>query len=475
MQTDLTYYKKKWLVMASVSFGSFMVNFDISIVNTTLPTIAKALDADFAIAQWVILALIFPVASLAISIGRIGDIIGKKPLYLTGFFLFSAGSFLCGMTHTISWLLGFRIIQGIGAAMTAALGIAILTEAFPEKERGKALGILVAVISASTIAGPISGGILTDFFSWRFIFFTDFAIGTTGIFMVIKFITNTEPPEKTTFDFTGASLIFISLLSLLLAMTFGQKTGFGSPLVLLFFTGFSLSALLFVIVEFRTEAPIIDLKLFKNKFLKVGIINALTIFIGMGGFSILIPFYLAKVLLLSPLKIGFLMGLGSIAMAIASIISGRLSDRFGPRSITIVSLFILMFGYYTSSGLDHEIGITAYILRTLPLGIGFGVFMASNFTSITGDIPVRQRGTASALIPVVNTTGHMTGTAIIGSIWAILVSHYASDKVYTKIIEAPAIAQASALQDILLIMMAISGLLLILNICFSRTRERHKA
>ncbi|MCP4109233.1 MAG: MFS transporter [Desulfobacteraceae bacterium] len=473
MQTDAGDYRRKWFVMASVLFGSFMIPFDLRVVNAMLPTIAHTFEADFAIVQWVILALIFPVATLTVSISRISDIFGKKPVYLAGFFLFSSGSFLCGMAPAIKWLIGFRIIQGTGAAMTSALGIAILTEAFPPNEHGKGLGLMVAAISAGSIAGPISGGILTDFFSWRFIFFADTSIGITGMFMVMKFIAHAKPLKKPAFDYTGAALIFISLLSLLLAMTFGQKAGFGNLVVLMFFTSFFLFFLIFVIVEFRTKDPVIDMKLFANNFLTIGVINALANFIGIGGFLFLIPFYLTNVLLFAPLETGLLLGIGPVAMAMSSPVSGLLSDRFGARIITIISLFILIVGYYTISTLSHETGIAGFIVRTVPLSIGIGVFMASDFSSITGAVPAEQRGTAAALIPLINTNGHMIGTSVMSSLWAVLVSYYANGIVYAKVTVAPPVAQVSALQDIFLLMMFVNGLLLVLNIFSQISFNKH--
>ncbi len=309
MKTETIDYNKKWFTMAAVAVGTFLMTFSVSIVNVALPCLVKNLNTDFATVQWIVIAYLLPVVTLSVSIGSIADMIGKKPFYIAGFVIFSFASLLCGMAPTIYWLIGFRAIQGIGAAMTAALGMAILTEAFPPSKRGKALGLLGLALSIGIVLGPISGGILIDFFSWRSIFFINLPFGIIGAFMAVKFVRHTKQKKRERFDYPGAVALFISLLLLLMGLTFGQKGGFDSLPVLFLFIGSLFFGGVFIVIELRTDMPMLDIGLFRNNLLKVGMISGFINFVGIGGLLFLLPFYLENVLGFNRVDIGLLLTL----------------------------------------------------------------------------------------------------------------------------------------------------------------------
>ena len=167
MQQQAVDYSRKWYVMAAVAMSIFLGTIDGSIVNIALPTLVKELNTGFATVQWVVLAYLLGISTLILSTGRLGDMIGKKPVYTTGFVVFTAGSVLCGLAPTVYWLIAFRVVQSVGASMTMALGLAIVTEAFPPSERGKALGIGGAIVSVGIVVGPTLGGLIIDALSWR--------------------------------------------------------------------------------------------------------------------------------------------------------------------------------------------------------------------------------------------------------------------------------------------------------------------
>ncbi|RME99859.1 MAG: MFS transporter, partial [Chloroflexi bacterium] len=151
MQQPAVDFSKKWSVMAAVSMGIFLATIDGSIVNVALPTLVRELDTTFAVVQWVVLAYLLTLATLLLSVGRLGDMIGKKPIYTTGFVAFTLGSVLCGVAPTVGWLIAFRVVQAVGGAMVFGLGMAIITEAFPPQERGRALGISGTVVSVGIV------------------------------------------------------------------------------------------------------------------------------------------------------------------------------------------------------------------------------------------------------------------------------------------------------------------------------------
>ena len=193
MEAEKPESKRKWLILISVAMGIFLATIDGSIVNIGLNTLVNDLGQPLAVVEWVVLAYMLTISTLMLSIGRLGDMVGKKTLYLVGLIVFTIGSVLCGLSPSVYWLIGFRVLQGIGAAMLMALATAIVTEAFPNQERGKALGILGTMVSIGIIAGPTIGGVILESLSWHWLFFVNLPVGIVGVIMVLRFVPNYKP------------------------------------------------------------------------------------------------------------------------------------------------------------------------------------------------------------------------------------------------------------------------------------------
>jgi len=343
-------YSRKWLVLSAVAMGIFLATIDGSIVNVALPTLVTALNADFAVVQWVVLSYLLTITTLLAVVGRLADMYGRKQLYNSGFVVFTIGSLLCGLAPSVGWLIGFRVLQGVGAALILALGLALVTEAFPPQERGRALGIAVSI---GIVTGPTLGGIIIENLSWHWIFFVNVPIGILGTYLVWRNIPVTRPPGGQAFDFGGAATLFLGLLGILLGLTTGQQEGFTSPQALgLFAFGlFFLGALVFI--QRRHPQPIIDPVLFRNRLFTINLITGLLVFIGLGS-SVLIPFYLETVLGYGVQQVGLLLAVVPIALGIVSPISGVLSDRVGSRPISALGLAVTMVGYVALSTLSTE-------------------------------------------------------------------------------------------------------------------------
>jgi MFS family permease len=211
--------------------GIFLGTIDGSIVNVALPTLADEFGTSFGVVQWVSLGYLLTQATLTLAFGRLGDMFGKKPIFTTGFAVFTAFSVLAGLAPTIPFLVAARVFQAVGAAMIFALGFAITTEAFPATERGKALGINGAMVSLGIIIGPVLGGLIIDLASWRWIFLVNLPIGIVGTITALRFVPMTRPNARQRFDWLGAGLFFVGLLSFLAALTYGQESGIADPLV----------------------------------------------------------------------------------------------------------------------------------------------------------------------------------------------------------------------------------------------------
>jgi len=382
-----------------------------------------------------------------LSMGRLGDMVGKKPIYISGFVGFTLGSVLCGLAPNVYWLIAFRVVQALGASMTVALGTAIITEAFPPSERGKALGIGGTIVSVGIVVGPTLGGFIIDALSWRWIFYVNLPIGIIGTLLAWRFVPDFKPSGRQRFDYWGAITLFISLLSFLLALTMGQQRGFRDPLILSLFGSWAVLLAIFISIESRTEQPMIDLRLFRNSLFSVNLVTGFFTFVAIAGLIILMPFYLENVLGYVPRQVGLLMAIIPVGMGVIAPLSGSLSDRFGTRPIAVIGLLAMVVGYYTMSTLTAETGVLGYLLRLLPIGIGMGVFQSPNNSAIMGSAPRERLGIASGLLSITRTLGQITGIAVLGAVWAARVTYHNGAILADGATAAPIEAQVAGLQE----------------------------
>jgi len=457
-------YSRKWYVMAAVAMGVFLATIDGSIVNVALPTLVRELQTEFAVVQWVVLAYLLTVTTLILSVGRLGDMMGKKPIYAAGFIIFTLGSALCGTAPTVYWLIGFRVLQAIGAAMMMALGMAIVTEAFPPPERGKALGIMGSIVSIGIVVGPVLGGMILSALSWRWIFYVNLPIGIAGILMVARFVPDIKPAGKQRFDYLGAFTLFVSLMALLLALTFGQQIGFTEIRILALFAIWPVFLAIFLMIELRSSQPMIDLSLFQNRLFSVNLVTGFVTFVSIAGTIILMPFYLENVLGYDPRSVGFLLAVVPISMGVIAPVAGSLSDRVGTRPITVAGLFVLLVGYYAISTLTIQTSSLGFILRFLPIGIGMGIFQSPNNSAIMGSAPRERLGIASGLLSITRALGQTAGIAVLGALWASRVAYLLGVVPQGGATTAPASVQAAALQDTFSVVLILVGLALMLGI-----------
>ncbi len=473
-------YSRKWLVMAAISMGIFLATIDGSIVNVALPTLMKQFNTRFEVVQWVVLGYLLTLATLMLSIGRLADMIGKKPIYLSGMFIFTLGSLLCGFSQTVYWLIGFRIFQAIGAAMMISLGTGIVTEAFPPEERGKALGFTGAIVSIGIILGPTLGGILIDLISWHWIFFVNIPVGIIGSFMVMEFLPNIKAIQGQRFDFLGAVTLFISLLSFLLALTVGQKIGFKHPVILTLFIGCGIFFISFLIAELTVKQPMIELRLFLNLLFSLNLFTGFITFVCTGGIILLMPFYLENVLGYNPHQVGLMLAIVPVAGGIISPLSGTLSDRLGTRPVSTLGLIFMLNGFISLLSLGTNTTATGYILRFLPLGLGIGFFQSPNNSAIMGTASRDRLGIVSSLLSLTRTLGQTSGIAAIGAFWASRVAAHVNHDFNFNAVETNPAAQVAGLHDTFWVIISFIGIALFLSVwscisehaCFPKMNSR---
>ncbi len=450
MENNTADYSKKWYVMLAVACGVFLCTLDGSIVNIALNTLVKEMDKPLAVVEWVVLAYMLTIATLMLSVGRFADMIGKKKIYMVGLAIFTLGSGLCGLAQTIYWLIAFRVLQAIGAAMVMALGTAIVTETFPPGERGKALGIIGMTVSIGVIAGPTIGGIILQSLTWHWLFFVNLPVGVIGLVMVASFVPNLKPEGRQRFDFAGAGTLFISMASLLLSLSIIQLNGFSNPLV--YFT-FALGALMlawFILIELRAKEPMIDLHLFTSRLFSINLITGALSFVASAGTILLMPFYLQNVLGFDPQKMGLLLIVSPMAIAVMAPLSGALSDRMGSRLITTIGLVIASLGFLLLTGINEATSTLEYILRFLPIGIGMGIFQSPNNSAVMGSAPRERLGVASGLLSLTRVLGQMAGIAVLGAIYNTVVQRSSAGLVVEGNGQAPVAAQMAGIHAALI-------------------------
>ena len=407
---------RQWWVLIAVGLCLFLGSVDGSIVNVALPTLMQDFQADFPTVQWVVLAYLLGLTVLMVSMGRLADMIGKKRVFSTGIVLFLIGSALCGLAMHIYWLIAFRFVQSIGAAMMLALGTAILTEVWPSYKRGQAIGFAAGFISLGIVIGPAIGGIMLQYLSWHWIFFVNVPIGALSFILVLLYVPSLRPSGKReSFDIAGAATLGIGLLCLTLGITLGQTDGFTAPLVLGLFAAAALLLALFAWLEMHVRYPMLDLSLFREVQFSLNLFTGTIVFIAISGVVLLLPFYLSLVLNLPLLQVGLYMAIVPLVMAVLQPMSGMLSDRLGTRRISTLGLFFILAGYLLMTTLPDSGSALGYVWRFLPVAIGMSLFNSPNNSAIMGSAPKNRLGIASAVLSTVRTLGQVIGVAVLGA------------------------------------------------------------
>jgi EmrB/QacA subfamily drug resistance transporter len=443
-------YSKKWLVMAAVACEVFLSTIDGSIVNIALNTLVEQLHQPLAVVEWVVLVYLLVIATLMLSIGRLADMFGKKKLFATGLAIFTIGSALCGLSPNIYWLITSRVIQAVGASMNMALSTAIVTEAFPSQERGKALGIIGLLVSLGVIAGPTLGGIILQYLTWHWLFFVNLPIGVIGFFMVLRFVPEIKPKGDQKFDFWGAGTLFVGMASFLLALSFIQTDGFQNLLVYVLLVFAVAMIALFIKVENKASEPMIDLHLFTNRLFSINLITCFITFVASAGVTLLIPLYLQNVMGFDPQKTGILMIISPLAMAVVAPLSGAISDRVGSRVLTTIGLVICLTGYIAFINLNAQTSTISYILSYAAIGTGMGIFQSPNNSTIMGEAPKHRLGVASGLLSLTRVLGQTAGISILGALWEANVFRFAGKIQVSDATQAPIWAQVAGLHDAML-------------------------
>ena len=420
-------YPGRWLVLTTVGIGTFMSALDGSVVNTLLPVLGQSLHASVAGIEWVATIYLLVISGLLLSVGRAGDLFGHKRLFLAGFALFVVGSALCGLATSARALIALRVIQALGAAMLMATSPAILTQSFPSSQRGRALGALGTFTYLGLTVGPSLGGWLAQVFGWRSVFYINVPVGLAAIALALRSIADDHVEDaEERFDLPGASLFTAGLVALMIALNQGHDWGWTTPRTLGLLLGAVALLAVFVRVERRRPAPMLDLSLFGSRTFSASAISALLNYACVYAVTFVLPFLLIQERGLGTARAGLVLTAQPIVMAIVAPISGALSDRIGSRGLATTGMLLLAAGL-VALGLLVTNGSLTQIAAALALfGLGIGIFVSPNNSALMGAAPRNRQGIASGVLATSRNVGMVLGVGFAGAILTTVTARAAS-------------------------------------------------
>jgi len=411
----------KWRVLSNTTIATLMASIDTNIVLIALPTIGKELPATTpTLLLWILLGYSLLTAVVLLNFGRLSDMFGRVRLYVLGFAVFTVGSALCGFSQTGIELVSFRLVQAIGAGFLFSNSAAIITDAFPPNERGRALGINQVSIVGGAVSGLVLGGIITSTIGWRWIFFVNVPIGIIATLRAHADLRELAKPESAPrIDWAGNLVFAVGLTTILLAITLGALGQLPGTLAIpLGLFGVAM-LVVFVVLEWRERSPMLDLSLFRNRQFASSAIATLLNALARGAFTFILVFYLqGPPRFLTPFEAGLFLIPTSASLAVVGPLSGWLSDRFGPRPFLVAGLVVSASGFLWLTTIGPDESIVGLALPLILVGSGMGLFASPNRAAMMTAVPPNRRGVASGI----GTTFVNTGATISLGLTLVIIS-----------------------------------------------------
>ncbi|PBC67414.1 EmrB/QacA subfamily drug resistance transporter [Streptomyces sp. TLI_235] len=405
--------------LAGLSLSMLLPSLGISIANVALPTLAGAFDASFQAVQWVVLAYLLATTTLVVGAGRLGDLTGRRRLLLGGILLFTAASLLCGAAPALWVLIAARAAQGLGAAVMMALTMAFVGETVPKERTGSAMGLLGTMSAIGTALGPSVGGLLIAGPGWRAVFLVVVPLGLVTLLLAYRHLPSgraVPAGERPRFDRVGTLLLALALAAYALAMTVGRGRFGLLGLALLAAAG--AGAVLFVLVERRTAAPLVRPAMFRDGALSASLAMSALVSTVMMATLVVGPFYLSGALGLPAAAVGLVLSVGPLVTALTGVPAGRIVDRLGTRRTTVAGLAAIATGCLALSAAPTGLGTVGYLVPIVVVTVGYATFQTANNTGVMADVPADRRGLVSGVLNLSRNLGLVTGTAVMGAVFS---------------------------------------------------------
>ncbi|MGD9736182.1 MAG: MFS transporter [Solirubrobacterales bacterium] len=419
----ITDENRKWWTLGAMCFALFMIMLDNTVVNVALPSIQNDLGASISGLEWTVNGYTLSFAVLLATGGRLGDIFGRRRMFLIGVVIFALSSATAGLAPDETALVVSRIVQGVGAALMMPGTLSIITDAFPAHERGKAMGTWAGVSALALAIGPVLGGFLTESVSWRAIFYINIPVAIGAVAATLFAVRESRDTSVgRDVDYPGVAVLTVGLTALVLALVEGNSWGWGSPQVLGLIALAIVALPAFVFVENRVKAPMVQFDLLADRNFLGAIVVAMIISFAMLGVFFFLALYMQDILGYSPLEAGVRFLPSTLMIVLVAPIAGRLADRFGPRWLITGGLLLVAASLFTFSGIAVDSGYLDLLPGFMLLGIGIAMTMSPMTSAAMNAVPVQKAGIASGVLSMFRMVGGSLGIAVTGAIFQSLVS-----------------------------------------------------
>lgn len=433
-----------WWVLAAVSVGVVMVGLDASVVAIANPRIAADLDASLSDLQWITDSYLLALASLLILGGKLGDMFGRRRMFLIGAIGFAATSVAIGLVGTVGGVIALRGLQGVFGALLMPSTLAIVRDAFPPHKLNTAIGIWGAASGVSVAAGPILGGLLIEHFSWESVFYINVPIAVIAVLLGLVAVVESRGEDDGRLDIAGTLSLSGGLSLLVFGLIKAPEWGWFNSATVAFLLGGALVLSAFVIVERNHPEPLLPLRLFANRSLSIGAAVVTVNFFALFGALFFMTLFLQNVQGFSPLATGVRTLPLSAAMVVAAPLSGVLTERFGPRPAMVSGLAGVAGGLVLLGRLTADSGYGAIWPAFALLGAGIGLVLTASSEAIVGNAPVDDAGVAGGLQSTSVQLGAVLGTTILGSVLSSTVGSTLVDNLTAHAVPVPIAEKLSA-------------------------------
>jgi EmrB/QacA subfamily drug resistance transporter len=409
---------RKWLTLAAVSFGLFMIMLDNTVVNVALPSIERDLDADLSELQWIVTGYALTFAALMLVGGKIADAYGRRLIFVVGIVVFTVASLLCGLADSSEMLIAARVVQGAGAALMNPATLSIIAATFPPRERGAAIGIWAGTSALALAIGPLVGGLITEHLDWSWIFFVNVPIGILGIAASFLLIDESRDETHERLDLPGLVTSGVGLFALTYGLIEANTYGWTSARILGSFAVAAVALVSFVLLERHQRAPMLPLELFRNRTYTGANLTMLLVALAMFGVFFFVSLYMQNILGYSAVQAGAAFLPMTILIILVAPVAGKTADRLGSRGLMTVGMTLIAAQLLLFSQLGSDASYWHLLPSLLIGGVGMALTMTPSAAAATRAVPVDKAGVGSAVLNSARQVGGTMGIAVMGAIVA---------------------------------------------------------
>jgi EmrB/QacA subfamily drug resistance transporter len=436
---------RRWWALGAMCFALFMIMLDNTVVNVALPSIQRSLHATTSTLEWTVNAYTLSFAVLLVTGGRLGDLFGRRRMFLVGVIIFAVSSGAIGFSPNDTWLVVWRAIQGSGSALMMPATLSIITNAFPPQERGKAIGTWAGVSAMALAIGPVVGGFLVESVSWQSIFFLNLPVAVAAVIVALFAVRESrdETVERTV-DIPGVATLTLGLGALVLSLIEGNSWGWGSPREIALYAIALVGLSSFVTIELRRRAPMVDFSFFRSRSFKGANIVAFIVSFAMLAMFFFLALYMQNIRHYSPLEAGIRFLPSTMVIIVMGPLAGRLADRVGPRPLMTLGLTLVAGALFWQSHLTVSSGYGTLLPGFVLMGLGMGFTMSPMSTAAMNSVEQTKAGVASGILSMNRMVGGTFGVAVLGA----MVSTLGRSKIDQLLPHASAAQQAQLTESL---------------------------